>query len=308
MSASERHIAVLMRTGYRGEFSFAHRLKAAGQNINWDIDIFDINNCDLGNASYDFVINLVYGEYKKPKCKNYLAVFHPEHHFFDDNGHLTGFYRLYDGYLITYPFDMFKDPFPCMSWYPTVHKREFQIVSLKYLFHICPAWGNRLLDSKFKKLLSLLEKQPYVRLYGHPYFREVYPKGYKGEIPYDSDSLYRLASEAGVNLVIHSDEHNRCKLPSGRIFEAAASSTVIISDDNAFVREHFGDSVLYIDTTKSARSIFQQVSKHWNWIRGNREKALKKARASYSIYRNKFLLEDQLIRLGEFHDQLTNPI
>lgn len=306
LDAFERHIAVSVRNGMKGEFYFATRLESACRNIDWQIDIFDIENCDIENKSYDFVINLVPGAYKKPNCKNYMALFHPEHHYFDMEGHLAEPYRFYDGYLITYPFDMFKDPFPCMRWYPTVHQTEFQIVEPRYIFHICAAWGNRLSDPKFQHLLNLLDKEPFVHFYGNPYFGIVYPKSFQGEIPYDSHSLFQVAAQDGVTLILHSAEHNRLGLPSGRIFEAAASSTVIISDDNSFVKDNFGDSVLYIDTTVDASSIFQQIQDHWNWIQQNQTEALRKAKQAHFIYREHFLLEDQLLKLGEYHDQISN--
>lgn len=192
-----------------------------------------------------------------------------------------------------------------MRWYPTVQKLEYQTTDPSHLFYICCTWGNRFQDEKFRRCLRLLDKEPYVRFYGSPLFQVLYPQSYQGTIPYDDESLYEIAAQAGVTLVLHSSDHNAYGLPSGRIFEAAAASTVIICDQNAFVRENFGDSVLYINTDEDGESIFNQIQRHMDWIKDNRTEALEKAKKANAIYKEKFLLEDQLLRLEEFHDRLS---
>jgi hypothetical protein len=261
------------------------------------------------------VINLVPGTYKHPKCKNYLAIFDPEHHYFDDNGFLKKKYQSYDGYLLTYSpssCGLGKKSFanqrrsPYMLWYPSVQKREFKTIDPSHLFYICCAWGNRFKDENFQQCLNLLDKERYMRFYGSSKFQSLYPQSYQGAIPHDDESLYDIASEAGVSLVLHSSIHNTYGLPSGRIFELAAASSVIICDQNPFVMQHFGDSVLYIDTNEDGPSIHRQIQQHMEWIRINKNKALEKAKKAYLINKEKFSLEDQLLRLAEFHDQLSN--
>jgi hypothetical protein len=315
MNASERHIGIVVRNDFNGELSFAHRMKSACKNIHWDADIIDIENPgELAKTSYDFVINLVPGSYPHPKCKNYLVIFHPLHDFFTRKGFLKEKYRCYDGYLLTYDPSASRkgnkdfvsgSKFPYMMWYPTVQRHAYQATDPSYLFHVCCSWGNRYKEKKFRELLGLLDKEPYTRFYGNLKIQSLYPQSYQGSIPFDEMSLYELSAQAGVTLVLHSEKHNAHGLPSGRIFEAAASSTVIICDPNSFVLDHFGDSVLYINTNESAPSIYNQIQKHMDWIRRNKAKALEKAKKAHAIYREKFLLEDQLLRLGEFHDRLT---
>ncbi|HSW87428.1 MAG TPA: YncE family protein [Rhabdochlamydiaceae bacterium] len=305
-----RHIAVLIRPDYRGEVSFAHRIKSACKNLGWRADIVDINRPRrLRKKNLDFVINLVPGIYKRPKCKNYMAIFDPLHHYFRDDGFLKREYRNYDGYLLTYSpwFDdknFNGDKLPYIKWYPTAHRQEYKKVDFAHLFYLCCAWGNRFEDKKFQQFLRLLDKEHFMRFYGSQWFQKYYPQSYQSFIPYDENTLCETASRAGVTLVLHSCDHNAYGLPSGRIFEAAAASTMIVCDENAFVKEHFGDSVLYIDTDESAESIHKQVNDHMHWIQSNQEAALEKAKSAHQIYKKHFLLEDQLLRLGAFHDQL----
>ncbi|MGE5196394.1 MAG: hypothetical protein ACM3JI_03585, partial [Anaerolineae bacterium] len=205
----EKRIAILIRPFFRGEISFAYRIKSACKNLDWKADIIDITNPEeLRKNKYDFVINLVPGKYEQPNCKNYLAIFHPTQHYFNKKGALFKRYRNYEGYLLTYsPGDkdkVFATPhqFPHIKkWYPTVQSREYKKVNPSHLFYICCSWGNRLKDEKFQKCLSLLDKEPYMRLYGNQEFQTLYPQSYKGSIVYDSEQLYETAAEAGVTLV-----------------------------------------------------------------------------------------------------------
>lgn len=313
LSAAERSIGLLIKNEFIGETSSAYRIKSACNNIGWKADVINMNSPEeLENNEYDFVISLVPGSYKRPKCKNYLAVFHPLQHYFKRSGRFRKRYRSFDGYLLTYSPDAlskkkhFKNSckFSYMPWCPTVQKVEYKKNDPKHLFHICSLWGNRFWNGNFKKCLSLLDKDPNTRFYGNPLFQEHYPKSYQGAIPFEGDSLYEVAAQAGIILIFHSSEHNTYGLPSGRIFEAAAASAVIISDQNSFVQENFGDSILYINTDEDGQSIYNQIQTHMEWIFANKTQALEKAKKAHAIYEEKFLLEDQLLRLEEFHEQV----
>ncbi len=317
---NNRKIGLIVRHGFRGEIVLAQRIKSACENLHWKADIIDIDNPEelkqeeytfLSPKSekqhYDFVINLIPVDYRYPHCKNYLAIFHPAHHHFDKQGRLWKKFRRYDGYLITYAPDPDKYQFdtPSLRWYPSVQKRAYQKVNPSHLFHLCCLWGNRFEEARFKNCLSLLDQESYMRLYGASFLRALYPHQYQGSIPFDEKTFYKLSSEAGITLVLHSSDHNAYGLPSGRIFEAAATSTVIICDENAFVRERFGDSVLYIDTNEDGLSMYRQIQKHMQWIGDHPIEALEKAKKAHSICTEQFAMEDQLLRLGELHDYLT---
>lgn len=306
-----KHVALLIRPDYRGEISLAHRIKAACKNLNWEADILEIHHfSQLKEINYDFVINLVPGFHKFRKSKYYLAIFHPLHHYFDSNGSLKKPYNLYDGYLLGYSPGINERNFssrgsPSILWYPTVQAKEYKEVTPMHLFYLACIWGNRFEDPKMQQLWNLLDQEPFMRFYGNELIKPFCPQKYCASIPFDQDSICEAATHAGVSLILHSDVHNLHGIPSGRIFEAAAASTVIICDENAFVREHFGDSVLYINTDESAKSIHKQIKHLMNWIQSNKEEALEKARRAHAIYKNYFLLEDQLLRLAKFHEQLS---
>jgi spore maturation protein CgeB len=47
--------------------------------------------------------------------------------------------------------------------------------------------------------------------------------------------------------------HNKVDFITNRIFEACVAGAVIITDDNRYTREHFGDNVFYVDINKDEK-------------------------------------------------------
>jgi glycosyltransferase involved in cell wall biosynthesis len=129
---------------------------------------------------------------------------------------------------------------------------------------------------------------------------------------YDGKSLINAIKEAGVSLVLHSQEHLDNEVISGRIFEAAAAGAVIISDRHGFVTREFKDAVLYIDIDKDnklpADEMFSQIYTHLIWVLEHPVEAEKLARKAHSIFSAKFTLEDQLERLGAWHEKLQKEL
>lgn len=304
-------VKILIQTfiHFRGEEEFARRLIIAASNLGWDaeINIYDPKHPKSVSSDYKFVINL-YGRVPKiPGVRNYVVIFHPDIYLFDNNGYLKNDLIDFDGYLITFSnIEKIKEQFTClgrpfhyMKWYPTVYQTPYRTVFPKKLAYICSQWGNRKDDMRYQTLFKLLDKANYCNCYGSLDNERLYPNSYRGTIPYDGVSVINKYSLSGVNLVMHSDLHNHLGMPSSRIFEAAASSSVIISDLNPYVLENFGDSVLYYDQSKDGYTMFKQINRHMEWILSNPEEALNKARQSYQILQEKYLLEDQLLNLLE---------
>ncbi|MGE5196154.1 MAG: WD40 repeat domain-containing protein, partial [Anaerolineae bacterium] len=55
----------------------------------------------------------------------------------------------------------------------------------------------------------------------------------------------------------------------------------------------------------SGESIYHQIHQHMDWIQSNPTASLEKAKQAHEIYKEKFLLENQLLRLAEFHNHLS---
>jgi len=89
-----------------------------------------------------------------------------------------------------------------------------------------------------------------------------------------------------------------------RGFEASSAGAIVISDRHPFIVEHFGDSFLYFDHDADAQTMYEQVKKHMDWIKDNPEKAKAMAEKANKIYREKFILKKDLIRIAKMHESI----
>lgn len=305
-------MGVVSDSQYWGEREVGWRIKLAGESLGWTVFLDENRGCDLRKIKdLDWVICLLPNNNSfMPICPNYLTIFHPLH-YLDEDRKLISKYERYEGYLFTIKngesigefFKLRNKKLHATDFYPTVHPVPYQKILLNTLMTMVPVWGNRIMDKKFKSFYQLLSETGVVSFYGHLTDSTIISKGYIGTIPFDGTSVIDVLQRHGIVLIIHSDLHNKEEIPSSRIFEAAAASTVIICDENAFVKEHFGDTVFYIDTMASAESMLAQVQSHLNFIDANPEVALEMAKKAHEIFDKKFLMTDQLLKLEELHNR-----
>lgn len=127
-------------------------------------------------------------------------------------------------------------------------------------------------------------------------------QSYRGSIPFDGQSIIREINKCGVALAISSMIHQDVAAMSNRIYEAAAAGAVIITDDNEFVRKHFGDSVLRITQDYGDQeAVLKQILEYYDWIVKNPEEALMKAKESQRVLVEKFTIETALKSLATNH-------
>ena len=190
-----------------------------------------------------------------------------------------------------------------MPWVPTVQKTAFfpHPSRKKELMWAGGKWDNqRLTDRRYINLWSQLDKKAnFFYTYGHPTWKDLCPNTYQGYVEGDGESFIRKINEHGICLVLHAEGHLEGGSPSGRIFEAAAAGAIIISDNHSYVREKFGDTVLYINHT--AENFYTEINQHLEWIEKNPNKANQKAIDAHEIFREKLTLECQL---NELHRNL----
>lgn len=167
-----------------------------------------------------------------------------------------------------------------------------------------PVWGNRLKDEKFKKIYNMLSRSGFTKFYGIHKNEDIIENGYIGKIPFDGTSVIEILQKHGIVLIFHSEIHNKEEIPSSRIFEAAAASTVIISDQNEFVKKHFKDAVFYVDTSLPAEEVYGQIEHHMETIRQNPEAALDKAKKAHHIFAEYFSMDAQLLNIHAMHRQV----
>ena len=193
-------------------------------------------------------------------CKNYLVLF-DKHQICNENSELNPAFLNYDAYLCTFTnLENIKNqfaskPFVPMSWYPTVQKTAYREIQPNELVYFITSAH---LKTKYLEVLQLLDQKGYCAYFGYLGNAFHFLNSYEGMIPSDGATLIKVLQEKGIALVIHRAQHKNLGIPSGRIFEAAAASCVIICDRNSFVLEQFGESVLYFDDEADAPLIFSR--------------------------------------------------
>lgn len=307
-------MGLVTSSGYVGDREAAWRIKIAGEKLGWKVYIDEKEGAELQHKKLDWVICMLPNHNLfHPSCPNYLMVFHP-FNYLDGKKRFNAHSSKYDGYLLTINdrktlkagLKKKDKKFHHVRFYPTIYNIPYKELSLNSLVVMIPVWGNRRVDPKFIELYQLLNQSGFAKFYGVEKHNSIDPQNYMGSIPFDGVSVINTLQQHGITLVFHSDIHIRESIPSSRIFEAAAASTVIISDENPFVKKHFGDSVFYIDTTQSGENIFKQIQGHISTIFNDPNKAIKMAKNAHKIFEKKFTMEKQLLKLQEMHKKVAS--
>lgn len=324
---SNKVIFITYSRGFSDHFA-AVKIQAAAQNLGWEaVVIGNLNN----DKAYD--INYKIGEYLKPdfvitlhaiplikSIPHYLILHFPDPWFENpvrDNAHEHMFN--YEGFLLSFGDDRFAENltkyfaannkvFNYEKFYFSVPGNDVAFRKLNYnrLFFCGARWDDRRGGAEYSTLYKLLDHAGYFDAYGpkRPW-RDV-PGSYRGLLPFDHNIISAKIRESGIGLVLHSQEHYNQNIPSTRMFEFAAASAVMISENMKFMQDNFGDNVLYVDPSLPAEDLFKQIDKHVRWIQANPEKAGKMAYNSNKIFQEKFVLEKLLLKVEKMHNRLQS--
>ncbi len=178
------------------------------------------------------------------------------------------------------------------------------------IFYIGINWESLVESSKGRHvgLLELLDKLNFTNFYGVEKLngKAIWEnfQNYCGELPFDrGHSIVKHANQCGISLVLSSQSHRNAGLVSTRIFQACAARTVIITDDNPFILEHFGESVISIRFSSDAQKNLQQIAEAYQWICANPDSARQKAEAAYQLFIERYTLETQVAKLLNWHQK-----
>ncbi|MBO7537528.1 MAG: glycosyltransferase family 1 protein [Alphaproteobacteria bacterium] len=198
--------------------------------------------------------------------------------------------KRYDAILSIIPEDQVREICPeglIIPFFFSVPATKFSDNPKERLFFGGCIW-DKYRKSVVRKLYEFLDNTNYFDLYG---VKNLGISSYKGCIPFGENTVLKIMEKSGITLVLHSGEHFENNIPTARIFEAAAASTVVITDRLPFIVKNFGDSVLYIDRDKSPEEIFRQIDAHMQWILSHPQEAIELARRSHEIFLQNFTLE-----------------
>ncbi|HIK39064.1 glycosyltransferase [Thermoleptolyngbya sp. M55_K2018_002] len=294
---------------YIAEVEMSRRLALAAENIGWQA-VEVQTAAEIRAAQPDCVIVLHHWTPKVAPVPTYLCMWSPPE-FFEGTDRLITNTLSYDGYLIGSrvvdrwlhhllchtPKRYFKSPF-----YTSAPKTAYRPPDLSQprLVYLGSNWDG----PRFKQLFEGLDQQPYMDVYGNPDGWTYLNQTHRGALPYDGNSVFEAIHSAGVGLCLHREEHRQAEMPSMRIFEIAAAGAVAICSDHAFIREAFGDTVLYIDADADPAEQVEQISQHMAWIAQHPQQAEALAAAAHEIFIQHYTLEKHLLDLLPHHEAL----
>lgn len=298
---------------YSAEREFIARLELACLNLGWTC-IEVATSDEISIAEPDCII--VTHEYS-PKLTQVPTIgllWNPPDYFRDDPLRVRNILS-YDGYLAgsdsvrEYLEDLLfstnkNSPVSKFDVLPTAPSTEFREPNLSEpsLFYAGVHWDGKRHEGLIKMLCARLP----ISFYGDPSKWARFGTAYKGRIPFDGKSIFHKINAAGVALCLHRAEHLKSGIPSMRIFESAAASAVVITENSIWAKRHFGDAVLYVDKDTSDSEKAKQVIEHFEWIRSHPSEARILAMRANAIFNEKFSLEKFLGRLPAFLEQVRD--
>ncbi len=291
------------------ETELARRMVLAAQALGWEAREV-ASSVEVRSFAPDFVIALHFFTPKLTAHPTYGCLWNPPVFFEGDPGHVRNVLT-YDGYLSSSPFmsrwveerlegspkKYFVAPF-----YASCNRIPYRPPTLDHprLLYAGTNWDG----TRLRELFLRLDAEPYVDIHGPKDRWRHLGKTYRGSLPFDGKSLPEALHRAGVGLCLHREEHCAAGTPSLRIFEIAASGAIAICQEHPFIRDAFGDSVLYLDRSLDAAALAAQVGEHMRWIGSHRDEALAMSRRAHAIFESRFTLETLLEGVAKEHRKL----
>ncbi len=152
--------------------------------------------------------------------------------------------------------------------------------------------------SRHQTVLNILDQSSMMRIYGPETLRGVRVwegfDSYQRSLPFDGISVIEEIHKAGICLALSSEQHKDAVLMSNRLFEGLAAGALIICDENPWARQHFGDSLLYVDLRNGAEPVARRIMEHVEWARTNPEEALALAARAQEIFKRGYTMDASL--------------
>ncbi|MBD1912356.1 MULTISPECIES: hypothetical protein [unclassified Leptolyngbya] len=291
------------------EAELARRIEIAAQRLGWQA-VTCRNAQEIQDFQPDCVLAMHDNAPKLTSFPTYGCIWSPPH-FFEGVDKAIAHILSYDGYLVAAPYierwlhrllSNTPKPFLRMPFYTSSPATEYQQPQLDnpQLVYCGSNWDGQ----RFSDLFRELDQRPYMAVYGNPAGWQYLKNAYRGSLPFDGTSLFKTLHQAGVGLCLHRDEHRRAGVASMRIFEIVAAGAVAVCSDHPFIRDAFGDSVLYIDAEASPVEQARQIDQHMAWICGNREAAIALTQQAHAHFNDHYTLEKLLQNLPQLQQEV----
>jgi hypothetical protein len=291
------------------ETGLSRRIHQAALALGWEAQEVSSSR-EINWFNPDFVIALHFFTPKLTRHPTYGCMWNPPDFFEREERYVQNILS-YDGYLTSssHISDWLTDKlrsthkkYFLAPFYTSCHRVAYRAPDLASprLIYAGTNWDG----PRYKKLFQKLDAEPYMDIYGGERAWNYLKRAYRGKLPFDGQSILTALNRAGVGLCLHKEEHRRAATPSLRIFEMAASGAIAICQEHPFIREAFGDSVLYLDPTRKIQETVRQISEHMRWIALHHEEALALSRRAYDIFAENFTLEGLLSGIAAHHQNL----
>ena len=137
---SAKSIAIVVDSHWMGEYAFALRLEQACKNLGWKPCILSKEQLFSSSQKFSFIMTLI-PDLGSPRqifsSPNYLVLFDPVNHYYNEPFEIKGMYSNFSGYLTTFTeqnhLNINQDKIYPKPWYPTSHYRPYRKVSPKGL-------------------------------------------------------------------------------------------------------------------------------------------------------------------------------
>ncbi len=332
MAIKDSYSVIIEASAYSAEKEWANRIKIAADKLGWKVKIvkkiYLVPENEIAEFAPDFVISLhrdvLSKTDKKYQFKRYMYFGDGNDDSFKRSWYQREYKLLkpkhnkiinYDGFLFAYSGSYLledllkskgKETFNWVFFAPYMYDYNADFTTKNYanarMYFCGKIWDKLRTSKKYVEFYQLLTDNKKVDLYGNCNLWKKFPAAWKGEIAHNGELFLKKIAEYDVALLLHSVTHLKAGAPTMRIFEAAAVGNIIISDRHKFIMDNFGDSVLYIDESKSAIDMYKQVAVHLDWIKNNPDLALEKAKHSHQIFKDKFTIEKNLSKITKMHE------
>lgn len=292
------------------ETELARRISLAATHLGWEAKEV-ASSIEINQFAPDLVICLHFRVPKLTKYPTYGCFWDPPA-FFESDPQFIKNILSYDGYLCGSNLleQWLKDTYyhlpkhiEILPFYPSCNATSYVAADFEHprLAYIGSNWDG----ARFQELFLALEQTGYLDTYGNPEGWAYLKTAYRQAIPFDGVSLLNVLRQSGVGLCLHRDEHRQAQVPSMRIFEIVASGAIAICAEHPFIRDHFGDRVLYLKPNQSIAATVQQISDHLQWIQANPAAARDLSIAAHKHFSEHFTLEKLLANLFSHHQTLV---
>jgi len=290
------------------ETELARRLVLAAQRLGWQAQEVGTSR-DIYAYDPDCVVSLHFRAPKLTAYPTYGCFWNPPA-FFEVAPEFVNSVLSYDGYLCASPYlerwlqDTYyalPKPIFIAPFYPSCNQTpqraaDFAQARIAYV-------GSNWDGPRFQDLFLALEQALPLDVYGSGGW-DYLQHSYRGSVPFDGQTLLDRLHQAGVGLCLHRPEHRQAEVASMRVFEIVAAGALAICSDHPFIRDAFGDTVLYLSDSLDPKTTPQQVAAHLAWVHQNPEAAQAQATAAHQIFQQRFALEPVLQGILPYHQRL----